>query len=76
MPTHCYGGAGKDTADYADATSGVRLDLRGDGSAGDTYRSIENLAGSGFNDRLSGNDGANVLTGQGGDDNAARRQRR
>jgi Ca2+-binding RTX toxin-like protein len=62
------GGAGKDTADYADATSGVRLDLRGDGSGGDTYRSIENLSGSGFDDRLKGDDGDNVLTGQGGDD--------
>jgi Ca2+-binding RTX toxin-like protein len=62
------GGAGKDTADYADATSGVRLDLQGDGAGGDTYNSIENLAGSGFDDRLRGDDGDNVLTGQGGDD--------
>jgi Ca2+-binding RTX toxin-like protein len=63
-----YGGAGSDTADYADRTSGVRLDLRNGGSAGDIYNSIENLSGSGFNDRLSGNSAANVLTGQGGDD--------
>ncbi len=62
------GGRGSDTADYADATGGVRLDLRRDGSAGDTYRSIENLAGSGFDDRLKGDGAANVLTGQGGDD--------
>ena len=63
-----FGGAGKDTADYADATSGVRLDLGRGGSAGDTYTSIENLAGSGFNDRLKGDKAANVLTGQGGND--------
>jgi Ca2+-binding RTX toxin-like protein len=62
------GGAGSDTADYADRTSSVRLDLRGNGSAGDTYNSIENLAGSAFDDRLKGNSAANVLTGQGGND--------
>lgn len=62
------GGAGSDTADYADATSGVRLDLGRSNNAGDTYISIENLAGSGLNDRLQGNASANVLTGQGGND--------
>ena len=62
------GGAGSDTADYADATRGVRLSLAGGTSAGDTYVSIENLAGSGFDDRLIGNGAANVLTGQGGHD--------
>ncbi len=63
-----YGGAGNDTADYADRTGGVRLDLRNGGSAGDIYNSIENLAGSGFDDRLRGNSAANVLIGQGGAD--------
>jgi Ca2+-binding RTX toxin-like protein len=62
------GGAGSDTADYSDATSGVRLTLAGGRSGGDQYVSIENLAGSGFNDRLTGNGAANVLTGQGGND--------
>jgi Ca2+-binding RTX toxin-like protein len=62
------GGAGSDTADYADASTGVRLDLHRGGSAGDTYDSIENLSGSGFNDRLAGDSAANVLAGQGGDD--------
>lgn len=62
------GGAGRDTADYADATSGVRLTLAGGKSGGDRYVSIENLAGSGFNDRLTGDGAANVLTGQGGND--------
>ncbi|MGB3316055.1 MAG: M10 family metallopeptidase C-terminal domain-containing protein, partial [Albidovulum sp.] len=62
------GGRGSDTADYSDATSGVRLNLNGKGSGGDTYISIENLAGSGHDDVLRGDRGANVLTGQGGDD--------
>ncbi|WP_037416207.1 pre-peptidase C-terminal domain-containing protein, partial [Sinorhizobium sp. CCBAU 05631] len=62
------GGAGSDTADYAEAMSGVRLSLTGGRSGGDIYVSIENLAGSGFNDRLAGDNAANVLTGQGGND--------
>lgn len=59
------GGAGSDTADYANATGGLRLALASGGSAGDTYVSIENLSGSGADDRLSGDRAANVLTGQG-----------
>ena len=62
------GGAGRDTADYSTATSGVRLDMSRGTNAGDTYVSIENLAGSGFADRLKGDNAANVLTGQGGRD--------
>lgn len=65
------GGAGSDTADYSDATNGLRLTLTGRGSGGDRYVSIENLAGSGFNDHLTGNGAANVLTGQGGNDRIA-----
>jgi Ca2+-binding RTX toxin-like protein len=62
------GGAGSDTADYADSTRGLNLTLVGGGSGGDTYVSIENLAGSAYGDRLTGNGAANVLTGQGGAD--------
>ncbi|GGF57198.1 hemolysin [Paracoccus acridae] len=62
------GGAGRDTADYADAAAGVRIGLASGQSEGDTYVSIENVAGSGWNDRLTGDRGANVLTGQGGND--------
>ncbi|NHF73490.1 M10 family metallopeptidase C-terminal domain-containing protein [Paracoccus xiamenensis] len=62
------GGAGSDTADYADATRGVNLNLARGRSEGDTYSSIENLAGSGHNDRLRGDGAANTLTGQGGND--------
>jgi Ca2+-binding RTX toxin-like protein len=63
-----YGGAGSDTADYSDSEEGLILKLARGGSNGDTYSSIENLAGTGSNDRIVGDDGANVLTGQGGDD--------
>ncbi len=62
------GGSGSDTADYSDAARGRHLTLIGDGSGGDIYVSIENLAGSGFDDRLTGDNAANVLTGQGGAD--------
>ncbi len=62
------GGAGSDTADYANAAGARLLFLGTGGSGGDSYASIENLAGSGFNDGLIGDDGDNVLTGQGGRD--------
>jgi serralysin len=67
------GGGGRDTASYTSASAGVRANLadasanRGD-ALGDSYRSIENLAGSAFNDRLTGSSGANSLTGGAGDD--------
>lgn len=67
-PDTLAGGAGSDTADYSDRTGGVRLDLSHAGSGGDTYVSIENLSGSGFGDRIHGDDAANLLTGQGGAD--------
>ena len=62
------GGGGSDTASYAQATAGVTADLSkpanntGD-AGGDTYKGIENLLGSAFNDKLTGNNGANTLTG-------------
>ncbi|MDU9005315.1 M10 family metallopeptidase C-terminal domain-containing protein [Sedimentitalea todarodis] len=62
------GGAGSDTADYANAAKGLKLKLDSGKSARDTYVSIENIAGSGFDDRIRGDNGANVLTGQGGSD--------
>ena len=63
------GGAGRDTADYAGADDGVRVNLASGGSAGDSFVSIENVSGSGFDDRLRGDGAANMLIGQGGDDN-------
>lgn len=55
------GGSGSDTADYSDATKGVNLDLNRAKNAGDTYVSIENLAGSAQNDTLKGDASANKV---------------
>jgi Ca2+-binding RTX toxin-like protein len=73
-----YGGHGVDTADYLDSGTGVTVDLRpGDdgwghgwyGTAnGDRLFSIENVNGSGYDDTLIGNEGANVLIGFDGAD--------
>ncbi|MGD9783747.1 MAG: hypothetical protein AB7E80_04900 [Hyphomicrobiaceae bacterium] len=66
------GGRGVDTATYANAGSGVVADLAGTGelgdAAGDTYVSIENLVGSGYQDWLWGDDYANVIEGGDGRD--------
>jgi Ca2+-binding RTX toxin-like protein/subtilisin-like proprotein convertase family protein len=67
------GGAGVDTASYASSAAGVTVRLFdgftfGGDAAGDTLTSIENLAGSEFDDTLYGNAGANTLDGGAGDD--------
>ncbi|MBY6263424.1 DUF4347 domain-containing protein, partial [Azospirillum sp. 412522] len=69
------GGAGNDVVDYGASTAGVTVDLRlsfsqtglGD-AAGDVLSGIENLVGSQFADRLTGDAGSNVLQGGAGDD--------
>ncbi|MGB2831422.1 MAG: calcium-binding protein [Methylotenera sp.] len=70
------GGVGADTASYAHATAFVAASLTtglagfasaGDAS-GDTFNSIENLAGSSYNDTLIGDGSINTLSGGGGDD--------
>ena len=68
------GGLGNDTASYVTAAAGIVADLAanavsndGDG-ASDILTSIENLTGSAFNDRLSGDGSANRLDGGDGDD--------
>jgi Ca2+-binding RTX toxin-like protein len=67
------GGTGNDTASYFGATAGVAVSLSnpainiGD-AAGDTYNSVENVTGSGFDDALTGNSGSNVITGGAGND--------
>ena len=65
------GGIGNDTASYANASSGVAVNLdtgtaTGDGT--DTLTSIENVIGSVHNDTITGSDGANVLDGGAGND--------
>ena len=67
------GGAGTDTASYLKSKTAIVASLA-DRSAntgdarGDVYISIENLIGSKFKDRLTGDDGANRIEGGGGDD--------
>jgi Ca2+-binding RTX toxin-like protein len=76
-----YGGAGVDTASYETSAAGVAVDLtaawQGGDASGDVLISIEDLVGSDFGDRLSGdagsnrlagNDGADILDGRGGAD--------
>jgi subtilisin family serine protease len=67
------GGEGEDTAAYTNALSGVAVDLgnnsgtQGD-AQGDTFISIENLAGSEFADTLVGDEFENFIRGNDGDD--------
>jgi len=67
------GGAGRDTATYEDSASGVEVSLvtgkgKGGTAEGDTLKSIEDLFGSKFNDKLVGNAQDNKLDGQDGND--------
>ena len=65
------GGAGIDRVEYSHATAGLTAKLlrpsenTGE-AAGDVYLGIENLMGTGFDDRLSGDTGTNTLWGDGG----------
>jgi Ca2+-binding RTX toxin-like protein len=70
-----HGGAGIDTLSYAKSPPGVNVSLSATGqimvavggdAAGDTGDGFENLTGSSFGDRLTGNDSANVLRGRAG----------
>ncbi len=65
------GGSGVDSALYEDSDAGVFVDLKygntGGGAAeGDVLTSIENVTGSGFDDNLRGDAGANRLQGGAG----------
>ena len=67
------GGPGRDTAAYTTSGGRVAINLAagsitGADAAGDTFLSIENLTGSGYNDSLTGDAGDNVLAGGAGAD--------
>ena len=67
------GGAGQDRAQYFMSKQGLTVDLANPSSntgiaAGDSYVSIEDIAGSRFDDQIFGNSGANRLFGSDGDD--------
>lgn len=70
---HLNGGFGFDFATYATATAGVTARLYNSAlnageAAGDTYVSIEGIAGSNFNDTLYGFTNSNRLYGRDGSD--------
>ncbi|WP_234839489.1 retention module-containing protein [Aeromonas caviae] len=67
------GGNGNDTASYFDSSAGVTVTVNGanqnTGGAGtDSLSNMENLVGSMFNDSLTGDGNANVLSGLAGND--------
>jgi trimeric autotransporter adhesin len=67
------GGEGHDTVSYENATQGVTASLGSPAqnvaeAAGDTYSSIENLRGTQFDDKLTGDAGDNTLQGLAGND--------
>ena len=67
------GGLGSDTASYESSTEGVNINLNtgtgfnGD-AEGDVLVNVENLAGSAYDDTLTGDDNTNTLNGGIGDD--------
>ncbi|WP_309546971.1 calcium-binding protein [Sphingomonas sp. SUN019] len=70
------GGAGIDTLDYTGSLVAVSVDLRthvvsGGSAAGDTFSGFESLIGSDYNDTLSGDVNANVISAAAGDDTLA-----
>jgi Ca2+-binding RTX toxin-like protein len=67
------GGSGSDTASYTGSGVAVTVGLDagtglGGDAQGDTLTGIENLIGSAFNDKLTGDGNDNVLTGGAGND--------
>ena len=71
--TYWRGGAGADRLSYAGSAVGVMVDLlagtaSGGHADGDVITGIENVTGSGHNDSIAGDNGANRLDGGGGDD--------
>ncbi len=67
------GAEGIDTVSYSDSTAGVFVDLvnglgAGGDAQGDLITNFENIIGSGYDDTLFGESGANSLTGGDGND--------
>ena len=67
------GGDGQDQANYQGSAAAVTVDLlnhtaAGGDAEGDALTGIENLYGSSFDDRLSGDDGRNIIGGEYGND--------
>lgn len=66
------GGGGTDLASYVTSTAGVVASLATGGSGGDAtgdvFTAVENMAGTAYNDTLSGDGGGNYLLGLTGDD--------
>jgi hypothetical protein len=67
------GGTGIDTVDYTQASAGVGVMLNKalpawGAATGDTFKSVENVTGSYFDDYLDGDDGVNWLSGLKGND--------
>jgi Ca2+-binding RTX toxin-like protein len=67
------GGAGVDVADYSGSAAGVKVNLasgvgQGGDAEGDTLVGVENLIGTRFDDVLTGDAGANVLSAGEGND--------
>lgn len=68
------GGDGIDTASYVDSAYGVTIDLlnqnnnNGGSAIGDVLTNIENISGSLFADKLTGDDNNNTLKGDAGND--------
>jgi serralysin len=73
QPDELDGGTGNNTASYQTARAGLFAGIAdfaantGD-AEGDTYIGIQNLTGSNFNDKLSGDGSVNILSGLGGND--------
>ena len=67
------GGAGVDAVSYRDSDAGITVNLaggpgEGGHAEGDVMTGIENVIGSGYDDRITGDDTANRLEGGDGDD--------
>lgn len=67
------GGSGMDTVSYVQAAGAVVVNLGDDAqnsgaATGYILRNIESVTGTAFNDRLTGDDGVNVLNGLAGND--------